>query len=54
MPHYEFVCDKCEKSFELTMTITEREKTKVRCPSCNGTKIRPQLGPFMTQTSKKS
>ncbi len=54
MPHYEFLCEKCEKSFEVTMTISEREKAKIRCPTCNGRKIVPQLGPFMTQTSKKS
>ncbi len=54
MPRYEFLCKKCEKSFEVTMTITKREKAKIRCPTCNGTKIVPQLGTFMTQTSKKS
>ena len=54
MPHYEFVCGKCEKPFEVTMTITEREKAKIKCPACNSAKILPQLGPFMTQTSKKS
>jgi putative FmdB family regulatory protein len=29
MPRYEFMCEKCKKSFELTMTISEREKAKV-------------------------
>lgn len=46
--------EKCKKPFELTMTISEREKAKVKCPTCKGTKIVPQLGGFMTQTSKKS
>ena len=28
MPRYEFLCEKCKKPFELTMTISEREKAK--------------------------
>lgn len=54
MPRYEFLCEKCKKSFELIMTIAEREKVKVKCPKCKGTKVVPQLAPFMAQTSKKS
>ena len=54
MPRYEFMCDKCKKPFDLTMTLSEREKARVRCPTCKSTKVTPQLGPFMTQTSKKS
>jgi putative FmdB family regulatory protein len=54
MPRYEFLCQKCKKSFELTMTISEREKGNVKCPKCKGTKVTPLLGSFMTQTSKKS
>ncbi len=54
MPRYEFLCEKCKKPFELTMTISEREKTKVKCPKCKGTKVVPQLGGFMAQTPKKS
>jgi putative FmdB family regulatory protein len=54
MPRYEFMCDRCEKPFELTMTMAAREKAKVKCPGCNGTKVRPLLGSFLTQTSKKS
>jgi hypothetical protein len=36
------------------MTISEREKAKVKCPNCKSTKVVPQLGSFMAQTSKKS
>ena len=54
MPRYEFMCDKCKKPFELTLTISERQKAKVQCPSCKSTKVTPLLGAFMTQTSKKS
>ncbi len=40
--------------FELTMTIGERKKGKVKCPKCKGDEVVPQLGGFMAQTSKKS
>jgi putative FmdB family regulatory protein len=54
MPRYEFLCVKCQKPFELTMTITEREKAKPTCPTCKGTEIVPQVSGFMAQTKKKS
>jgi putative FmdB family regulatory protein len=54
MPRYEFLCEKCQKPFELTMTISEREKAEVKCPECKGTKVVLQLGGFMAQTKKKS
>ncbi len=54
MPRYEFMYEKCRKPFELTMTISEREKAGLRCPTCKSTKVTPQLGTFMTQTLKKS
>jgi putative FmdB family regulatory protein len=54
MPRYEFRCEKCKKSFEQIMTISEREKSRPKCPKCKGTKVVPQFSGFMAQTSKKS
>jgi putative FmdB family regulatory protein len=54
MPRYEFLCEKCQKRFELIMTIAEREKATPKCPTCKGTNVVPQFGGFMAQTSKKS
>ena len=54
MPRYEFLCEKCKKAFELIMTIAERGKAMVKCPTCKGTKVAPQLSGFMGQTRKKS
>ena len=54
MPRYEFLCEKCKKAFERIMTISEREKGGVTCPTCKSTKVVPQFAPFMAQTSKKS
>ena len=54
MPRYEFVCEKCNKPFEVVMTISEREKSDVKCPKCKSSKVVAQLGGFMAQTAKKS
>jgi putative FmdB family regulatory protein len=54
MPRYEFVCEKCDKPFELIMTFAEREKAVAKCPKCHGMKVRPQLSGVVTQTAKKS
>ena len=54
MPRYEFLCEKCQKAFELIMTISEREKVKPTCPACKGRKVTPQFSGFMAQTKKKS
>ena len=54
MPRYEFLCEQCKKPFERIMTISERDKARVTCPTCKGTKVTPQLVRFMVQTGKKS
>jgi putative FmdB family regulatory protein len=54
MPRYEFMCEKCNKPFELIMTFSEREKGDVKCPKCQGTKVVPQFSGFVAQTGKKS
>ena len=54
MPRYEFLCEKCQKPFELIMTISERETAKPTCPTCKGDKVVPQLSDFVAQTSKKT
>ena len=54
MPHYEFLCEKCNKPFEVIMTFSEREKGQVMCPECQGTKVLPQFSGFVAQTSRKS
>ena len=47
-------CESWQKSFELIMTIAEREKATPKCPTCKGTKVRPQFIGFTAQASKKS
>ena len=54
MPTYEFLCESCEKSFELTLTLSERAGAKVRCPGCGSEKVSPQLAVFTAKTTRKS
>ncbi len=54
MPRYEFVRESCEKGFEVALTLTERAKADVKCPSCGSGKVIPQLTAFTAKTSRKS
>ena len=54
MPTYEFVCEKCNKRFTLTMAIADYERKKMKCPKCGGTKVRQLISSFHSVTSKKS
>lgn len=54
MPVYDYRCSKCNKKFSVTMTISEYEKKKVKCPKCGSTKVEQQVATFYAVTSKKS
>jgi putative FmdB family regulatory protein len=54
MPVYDFRCEKCKKGFTLTMSMSEHEKKNFSCPKCKSDKVRQQITPFQTKTSKKS
>ena len=54
MPIYDFLCVKRNKPFNLTISISEYERKGFRCPKCKSTKIRQQITPFQTKTSRKS
>jgi putative FmdB family regulatory protein len=54
MPAYDFQCQECKKKFTLTMSIAEHGKAKVACPKCKGKKVKQQITPFLTKTSRKS
>jgi putative FmdB family regulatory protein len=54
MPTYEFVCEKCNKPFTKTMSISDYEKKKHGCPKCKSKKTKQQITPFQTVTSRKS
>ena len=54
MPIYEFVCEKCKKSFNLIITVAEYEKKNFRCPKCDSKEVKRQITAVQTITSKKS
>ena len=54
MPTYDFKCGKCKKKFTLSMSISEYEKTKFKCPKCKSAEVKQLIVPFQVTTSKKS
>ena len=54
MPSYEFKCEKCNKTFSVTLSISEYEKKNFKCPKCMSKSVKQQLTHFQTKTSKKS
>ena len=54
MPTYDFVCEKCNKPFSVTISLYEFEKGKFACPKCKGKKVKQEITSFQTITSKKS
>jgi putative FmdB family regulatory protein len=56
MPHYEFECLKCGKTFAEILTLREYEKSVrkgFRCPKCQSKNVQ-QTVHVQVQTSKKS
>ncbi len=54
MPQYEYVCNKCKKTFSLIMTLAEYDKGKAACPKCKSKKVEQKVAAFFAVTSKKS
>lgn len=58
MPSYEFLCQKCEKTFEQVWSLDEYDRILkgkgIKCPKCGSEKIVRQISGFQVRTSKKS
>jgi putative FmdB family regulatory protein len=54
MPVYEYVCEKCNHSFSVKMSMAEHGQKTVKCPACKGKKVIPHFSTFYVKTSKKS
>jgi putative FmdB family regulatory protein len=57
MPTYEFLCQKCNKIFQLTYSISEFERARkngIKCSNCGSSRVIQQVPIFQVQTSKKS
>ena len=54
MPVYEYYCDKCQREVTHTLSISEHEKGKIKCPKCGDKALRALVSTFFSQTSRKS
>ena len=54
MPHYEYVCNACKKTFLKTLTLAEHDGEKPACPHCGSHDIEQCWSAFSAVTSKKS
>lgn len=54
MPHYEFFCKACKKTFLKKLTMAEHDADKTVCPDCGSRKVEQRWSAFSAVTSKKS
>jgi putative FmdB family regulatory protein len=55
MPHYEFFCNSCKKTFSKLLTIADHERQgNIKCPNCGSHKIEQRWAAFYAVTTKKS
>ena len=57
MPTYEFICQKCHKTFAQAWSLAEygkRIKDKQKCPNCGSVRVVRALSLVQVKTSSKS
>jgi putative FmdB family regulatory protein len=54
MPHYEFFCHACKKTFTKILGLVEYEEERVACPHCGSRHVEQRWSAFSVITSKKS
>lgn len=54
MPTYDYRCEKCNRRFSITCTISEHDKKKATCPKCGSRQVKQQISTFFAVTSNKS
>ena len=54
MPHYEFFCHGCKKTFSKVLTLAQYERGKLICPHCGSRRLEQNWSAFYAITSKKS
>jgi putative FmdB family regulatory protein len=54
MPHYEFFCHACKRTFSKVLTLAEYEQGEVICPDCGSKEVEQSWSAFSAITSKKS
>ena len=43
MPHYDHLCNTCNKPFVIEMKISEVDKKKISCPNCKSKEVTRQV-----------
>jgi putative FmdB family regulatory protein len=54
MPHYEYFCNACKKSFSKILSIAEHDAAKATCPHCGSQQVEQSWSAFSAVTSRKS
>ena len=54
MPTYELECNKCGHTFNMLESISDHDKHKERCPSCDSEDVKALVSAVNVKTSKKS
>jgi putative FmdB family regulatory protein len=54
MPTYDFRCGECKKKYTLTMSISVRDRRRVKCPKCGSGKAEPVFSSFFAKTTRKA
>ncbi len=54
MPTYDFICNKCEKRFEVFMTFSEYGKKAVHCTHCESGNVRRRMTKVRIARSEES
>ena len=53
MPLYDYVCNDCNKTFELVLTLKEHD-TEIKCPKCGSRNVEQEATAFFAVTGRKS
>lgn len=54
MPHYDFLCHACSRTFPKVLTRAEFEEGKATCPNCGSANVEQRWSAFYAITSKKA
>jgi putative FmdB family regulatory protein len=54
MPVYEFTCQNCQKTFEISRPISDAGSGGAACPNCGSTKTERTWSSVYAITGKKS
>ena len=54
MPVYEFQCLNCKAKFPLTLSLTDLDNKRYKCPKCKSKRLEKQVTRVSVVTSRKS